>query len=71
MSKETNPLHDSQKIIKEDENGLLLELLIHIAIDFERELMKYGDGLKVLAPENLKKSLKEKFKTALKNIKLK
>lgn len=64
----TFPLHNSQKVLKEDKNGILVELLIYISIDFERELMKYSDALKVLKPESLKRSMKEKFETAIKNL---
>lgn len=64
----TFPLHTSQKVLKEDKNGILVELLIYISIDFERELMKYSDALKVLKPESLKRSMKEKFETAIKNL---
>jgi proteasome accessory factor B len=64
----TFPLHNSQKVLMEDKNGILVELLIYISIDFERELMKYSDALKVLKPESLKRSMKEKFETAIKNL---
>lgn len=57
----TLPLHPSQKIILEDNNFCIIELLIHPTYDFIMEILSMGNEVKVLEPL----SLVEKVKTIL------
>ena len=55
------PFHHSQIVEKEDKskNEVVISLFLKPTYDFERELLSYGSGIKVLAPESFKKRLKE------------
>jgi predicted DNA-binding transcriptional regulator YafY len=55
---QTKPLHPSQKS-KMHENYLEVQLQIIVNFELERILLSYGDGVKVILPENLKKQIKE------------
>lgn len=59
------PLHESQKILKDDESELLISLKIFITHDFFMELLSYGDNIKVIKPTSLIKDLKASYKSAL------
>jgi len=62
----TKPFHSSQKLEAENEDGsIIISLAIKINYEFERLLLGFGDGLKVVSPEYLKKRIKGKLKRAL------
>ena len=64
---ENQPLHTSQKILKDYKNGdKLFSLSVIINIELKLLLMQYAHTLKVLAPENLKISLTEMLQNAVK-----
>jgi len=56
----TFPLHESQNIIEEDEDTVLIEIYIHLTHDIEMELLKYGSHVKVLEPECLIETMKKR-----------
>jgi proteasome accessory factor B len=58
----TFPLHESQRIIEEDEDTIQLEIYIHLTYDIEMELLKYGSYVKVLAPESLIAIMKKRVR---------
>ena len=58
----TFPLHSSQKVLEENENKLLIEIHIHTTNDIIMELLKYGNDVKVIEPESLIATLKERIK---------
>jgi predicted DNA-binding transcriptional regulator YafY len=55
----TLPLHETQRIIKDTEDGLQIELTLSITHDFIMEILSYGDTLKILKPIVLKETIKE------------
>nr|WP_315254491.1 WYL domain-containing protein [uncultured Flavobacterium sp.] len=57
----TFPLHESQQIIEEKEDILLLEIYIHTTNDIIMELMKYGADVKVISPVRLQNEIKNKI----------
>lgn len=57
----TFPLHETQKIIKETKDTLLLEIYIHPTNDIIMELLKYGAEVKVISPIGLQKELKKRI----------
>ncbi len=64
----TKPLHHSQKIKEQHEDGsITVGLFIKINYEFERLVLGFGDGIKVLGPERLRRQIKEKISIALKN----
>jgi predicted DNA-binding transcriptional regulator YafY len=63
------PLHYSQKIISDDENGCIIELLMSPTYDFVMELMSFGQEVKVIEPKSLQEEIIVKLETALKQYK--
>ena len=47
------PLHESQYIISDTEEGLVIGLTLYLTYDFLMELLSYGGNVKVLKPEVL------------------
>lgn len=63
----TFPLHETQKIIKETKDTLLLEIYIHPTNDIIMELLKYGEEVKVISPIGLQKEMKKRI-SQMKNL---
>jgi len=57
----TFPLHESQRIIEETNDTVLLEIYIHTTNDIIMELLKYGRNVKVVAPKSLVATMKERI----------
>ena len=53
------PLHESQHIVEENEDKVLLEITIHPTNDIIMELLKYGSEVKVVSPVFLQKEMKK------------
>lgn len=64
----TYPLHNSQKIISENENSnvTIVELNLKITHDFIMELMSFGEELTVIKPIKLSKKIKSGLEKTLK-----
>jgi hypothetical protein len=56
----TKPIHFSQKVLEEKEGGILFSITIILNFELERELMGFGEGLKVLSPNSLVRRIKKK-----------
>ncbi|MFV0521294.1 MAG: helix-turn-helix transcriptional regulator [Mangrovibacterium sp.] len=52
------PLHDSQRILIDNEDELRIQLKLFITHDFFMELLSFGENLKVLKPQSLIDDLK-------------
>ena len=61
------PLHNSQKIISENDNHTIIELFIHSTHDFKMEILSMGNEVIVLEPIELKQEIKETLQQSLKN----
>jgi proteasome accessory factor B len=57
----TFPLHESQRIVEETNDTVLLEIYIHTTNDIIMELLKYGRNVKVVAPKSLVATIKERI----------
>lgn len=57
----TFPLHESQRILEENEDIIILEINIHTTNDFIMELLKYGSDVEVLEPESLIALMKKRI----------
>jgi proteasome accessory factor B len=57
----TFPLHESQRIVKETGDIVILEIYIHTTNDVIMELLKYGRNVKVVAPKSLVATMKERI----------
>ena len=60
----TKPLHHSQKVVSESENGVEISIKVKLNFELEREILGFGDGVKVLAPEGLKNRIAMILKNA-------
>ena len=61
----TKPLHKSQMVIEADEEGYTtFQLTVIVNPELERDLMAYGEGIKVLAPKALVASIAKRHKDA-------
>jgi predicted DNA-binding transcriptional regulator YafY len=58
---ETKPLHHSQQVVERTDKGIIITLKVQLNFELEREILGFGPGMVVLAPENLRKSLQKKF----------
>jgi proteasome accessory factor B len=55
------PLHSSQKVLKDTDEELMIELFIHPTNDIIMELLKYGANVKVLEPVSLQNEIKKRI----------
>jgi predicted DNA-binding transcriptional regulator YafY len=63
----TKPFHHSQKTEMQNADGsIVISLCLKVNYEFERLLLGFGDGLKVIAPEKLRNRIKYKLMQALK-----
>ena len=62
----TLPLHGSQEILTDDpEDGLKIRLHLRITNDFVMELLSRSRSLEVIAPEHLRRRIREIYEAAL------
>jgi len=59
------PLHHTQEILIDNDNEVRIKLKVYITIDFEMEIMKYGETVKVIQPEELAKKVASGYKEAI------
>ena len=62
----TLPLHESQVILKDNEQELLIKLSLYLTHDFFMEVLSFGENVKVIQPESLISDLKRTYKNVLK-----
>lgn len=60
----TKPLHHSQQVLKEDENGLIVRIDVVMNFELEREILGFGENVKVLGPRILAKRIERRLKRA-------
>lgn len=63
---ETKPLHGSQKVKWIDSNTLEVRLSLIINYEFERLVLSYADSVRVLMPQKLKSTIKNRIKQTIK-----
>ena len=61
------PLHETQKVLIDNENELQIGLKLYLTHDFIMELLSFGSSMKVLQPQYLAEEIKEELKRALSN----
>lgn len=57
----TKPLHHSQQILQEDADGMIFRIDVVLNFELEREILGFGECLKVLAPRNLASMIKKRL----------
>ncbi len=60
------PLHESQEILRDNGEELLIKLTLYVTHDFFLEILSFGDSVKVIEPKNLIADLKKSYQNALK-----
>ncbi|AXY76372.1 WYL domain-containing protein [Paraflavitalea soli] len=63
----TKPIHHSQKLIKEDENGIVIRIDVVLNFELEREILGFGESMKVLAPRILASKIRQRLDAAAKS----
>jgi len=58
-------MHDSQKVISDDANGLTIELFVGINWELKEEIKKHGHLVKVISPKQLVSEIKTKLAETL------
>ncbi|MES2591095.1 MAG: WYL domain-containing protein [Bacteroidota bacterium] len=61
----TKPLHTSQKILKEESDGLIFSIDVVWNFEMEREILGFGESIKVLAPKRLSGKISSRLKKAV------
>ena len=60
----TKPLHPSQTILQEEEDGLIIRIDVVLNFELEREILGFGESMKVLAPRLLASKIKKRLELA-------
>ncbi len=62
---ETKPLHASQRLLEREKGSIVIQLAVQLNHELEREIMGYGNGIEVLAPERLRNRIAQRLADAL------
>jgi len=60
----TLPLHETQEILEDNDDELLVKLKLYVTHDLIMELLSFGDNMKVIKPKSLVKEIKLAHKKA-------
>jgi predicted DNA-binding transcriptional regulator YafY len=60
----TKPLHHTQQLLKQDETGMIIRIDVVLNFELEREILGFGEGIKVLGPRTLQYCLKKRLAAA-------
>lgn len=58
---ETKPLHHSQKVMERTEEGIIIEIKVQHNYELEKEILGFGEVMKVLSPEGFRKKIKQRL----------
>ena len=61
----TKPFHPSQEIINEDENGTTFSIQVVLNFELEREILGFGENIKVLSPRILVKKVQKRIENSI------
>lgn len=65
----TKPLHASQQVLNEDDKGIIIRIDVVLNFELEREILGFGEFVKVLAPRILASRIKKRIKANLQHYK--
>lgn len=63
----TNPIHHSQKLVREVDGGKIISLHIYVNYELEMRLLAYGERLVVLSPEELNLRMIDRLESSVNN----
>ncbi|WP_347567266.1 WYL domain-containing protein [Olleya sp. YS] len=61
----TKPFHKSQKVIERDNYGVMFSMQVQLNFELEKEILGLGESIKIIAPERLKRNIKERLYDAI------
>ena len=61
----TKPMHPSQKILKEDSEGTIFSIEVIWNFELEREILGFGEQIKILSPKRLSGKIQSRLKQSL------
>jgi hypothetical protein len=61
----TKPLHWSQELLDKDHYGMTFRINVQHNFELEKALLAFGDGLMVIKPERLKRSIRARLEGAI------
>lgn len=61
----TKPLHPSQQVLSEDEKGMIIRIDVVLNFELEREILGFGECIKVLAPRILVSRIKKRIHASI------
>lgn len=57
----TKPIHHSQKVVRKEYNGVEISLWVQHNFELEKDILAFGEGVRVIAPQKLKRRIKERI----------
>lgn len=60
----TKPLHPSQILVKQLKGGGLIRICVQLNFELEKQLLGFGEAMRVLSPRRLKNTLAKRMKVA-------
>ncbi|WP_422361390.1 WYL domain-containing protein [Reichenbachiella sp.] len=57
----TKPLHHSQKVIEKTNEGVVISIKVQHNFELEKEILSFGDSIKVISPSRLRSKIKERL----------
>lgn len=63
----TKPLHQSQQLVSENEKGIEIKIDVILNFELEREILGYGEFVKVLSPRSLAGRIRNRLQKTMSN----
>lgn len=61
----TKPLHHSQRVVESNEQGVLFSMHVQLNFELERDILAFGDRIKVISPPRLRSTIKDRLTNAI------
>ena len=61
----TKPIHQSQTVLKEDDQSIIIRIDVVLNFELEREILGFGESMKVLAPRILASRIRQRLDKAM------
>lgn len=61
----TKPLHSSQKVLKQEDDGMIFSIEVIWNFELEREILGFGEAMRVLSPRRLESKMKSRLRKTL------
>jgi predicted DNA-binding transcriptional regulator YafY len=63
----TKPLHHSQVVLSDNEDGIIIRIDVVLNFELEKEILGFGECVKVMSPRNLQARIKRRIENAAKH----